>query len=461
YYVLGYDCYNSESDYDNLDSEISIENIQNLLDNYYFDCEFSSVKLKTAKSIFYELRAQIKEGEKYPEACIFRKNDYIYDDGIIGLFEKPSFKNGKWDGHFEGDDLNESIIENRLAEAIKKSILDMQKEGLLESAEEFTFDFNNGVGKLSLKESHLDEMSLHNDPNEVIANPYRNIYSVKNCTPENRWCEVLAAIYFWPKFHNGELMKPHDYQSTVGYDNKNFDASQFWALVKAGYVERIKAKGVPGKGYYKITPDGEKIMKFMISKFGEREVNPFESIKGDRTDRHNLEPSLTKDRGQKYRGEVEFEYQGLKDTEPRLRRVLPTAVYDREIDTGNSRMVLGYDTDLMTEQQYRKVRKLFADVNDEMMDKLGVKSDLKGTAISMVVRDNFTEEQAKTYDEIQKKLIGRIHALGIENTYRKFLIDRGAKATPTNRGDFKSGKLSSEGRDFFNTTKKTPYIDED
>ena len=115
-------------------------------------------------------------------------------------------------------------IENRLAEAFEATIKDMQKEGLLENVNSFDLDFDGSNIKIGLTESveKIEEMGIRTPHSDKDINPYATCPHVKFMHPENRWCEFLAAAYFWPKYHNGELLQPQEYHNI--YVRKNQDS---------------------------------------------------------------------------------------------------------------------------------------------------------------------------------------------------------------------------------------------
>lgn len=364
--------------------------------------------------------------------------------------------------------LNESStnkkIENRLTEAFEKTIKNLQKEGLFGNVNSFDLDFDGSNIKINLTESveKIEEMGIRTPHSDKDINPYATCPHVKFMHPENRWCEFLAAAYFWPKYHNGELLQPQEYQEKNGWDYANQDSAYFGTLVnKAGYLERVKTPGSIGLGAYKVTPLGEKVMRYMIRSFGERACNPFETVKGDRMERHNLEPTLTRKDDQMYQGEVAFSYQGIHDAAPRERTVLPVAVYDRDIDVGDQRRIFGYDTGNMDERTVRALKRIFYNVNQEMKDKLGIESDLKGIKLSQLITNNFSEEENEIYKAIQDKARGRIAAYDADKYYRNFKLDRAEKVEPTNRGSTKTGRLNKDDRAFFDANHSSNYIEDD
>ena len=116
-----------------------------------------------------------------------------------------------------------------------------------------------------MDKSKIEEMGIRTPHNDKDINPYATCPHVKFMHPENRWCEFLAAAYFWPKYHNGDLLQPQEYQGKNGWDYANQDSAYFGTLVnKAGYLERVKTPGSIGLGAYKVTPLGEKVMRYMI-----------------------------------------------------------------------------------------------------------------------------------------------------------------------------------------------------
>lgn len=407
--------------------------------------------------------------EDYPE--IFQKLvDGDPDDPEVE--ELWNFAEKVWDAWITfakaSNALDESTtnkkIENRLAEAFEKTIKSLQKEGLFENVKSFNLDFTGKEIAVKLNEStSLNEMADIDrmDWNEVLPNPYASSPHVKNIHPELRWCEFLAAAYFYPKAHNGDLLHPQVYQGKAGWANPNQDVPYFTWLTQAGYIERVKTPGSIGKGAYKVTPAGERVMRYMIRAFGERACNPFEVVKGDRMDRHNLEPRKTKQKDQMYQGEVAFSYQGVHDAAPRERTVLPVAVYDRDIDVGDQRRIFGYDTGNMDERTVRALKRIFYNVNQEMKDKLGVESDLKGIKLSQLITNNFSEEENEIYKAIQDKARGRIAAYDADKYYRNFKLDRAEKVEPTNRGSTKTGKLNADDRAFFDANHSSNYIEDD
>lgn len=360
--------------------------------------------------------------------------------------------------------MNKKLVESKLAEAFEATIKDMQKEGLLENVNSFDLDFDGSNIKIGLTESveKIEEMGIRTPHSDKDINPYATCPHVKFMHPENRWCEFLAAAYFWPKYHNGELLQPQEYQGKNGWDYANQDSAYFGTLVnKAGYLERVKTPGSIGLGAYKVTPLGEKVMRYMIRSFGERACNPFETVKGDRMERHNLEPTLTKKDDQMYQGEVAFSYQGVHDAEPRERTVLPVAVYDRDIDTGTQRRIFGYDTGNMEEDKVRKLKRIFARTNQELKRVFGQGSDLKGIKFSSLILDTLDDEQKELYKNIQNKAIGNIKALGVDSYYRNFLLDRAEKVVPTNRGNLKTGRLGADDNTFHNINRRSNFVEDD
>lgn len=360
--------------------------------------------------------------------------------------------------------MNKKLVESKLAEAFEATIKDMQKEGLLENVNSFDLDFDGSNIKIGLTESveKIEEMGIRTPHSDKDINPYATCPHVKYMHPENRWCEFLAAAYFWPKYHNGELLQPQEYQGKNGWDYANQDSAYFGTLVnKAGYLERVKTPGSIGLGAYKVTSLGEKVMRYMIRSFGERACNPFETVKGDRMERHNLEPTLTKKDDQMYQGEVAFSYQGVHDAEPRERTVLPVAVYDRDIDTGTQRRIFGYDTGNMEEDKVRKLKRIFARTNQELKRVFGQGSDLKGIKFSSLILDTLDDEQKELYKNIQNKAIGNIKALGVDSYYRNFLLDRAEKVVPTNRGNLKTGRLGADDNTFHNINRRSNFVEDD
>lgn len=355
-------------------------------------------------------------------------------------------------------------IESKLAENFANELKNLQREGLFENVKSFDLNFTGKEIAVKLNEStSLNEMADIDrmDWNEVLPNPYASSPHVKNIHPELRWCEFLAAAYFYPKAHNGDLLHPQVYQGKAGWANPNQDVPYFTWLTQAGYIERVKTPGSIGKGAYKVTPAGERVMRYMIRAFGERACNPFEVVKGDRMDRHNLEPRKTKQKDQMYQGEVAFSYQGVHDAAPRERTVLPVAVYDRDIDVGDQRRIFGYDTGNMDERTVRALKRIFYNVNQEMKDKLGVESDLKGIKLSQLITNNFSEEENEIYKAIQDKARGRIAAYDADKYYRNFKLDRAEKVEPTNRGSTKTGRLNKDDRAFFDANHSSNYIEDD
>ncbi len=356
------------------------------------------------------------------------------------------------------------LVENKLAEALEATLKDMKKEGLFESVDSFDLDFNGKEIAIKFNEStSLNEMADVDrmDWDEVLPNPYATSPHVKNIHPELRWCEFLAAAYFYPKTHNGDLLQPQVYQGKAGWINPNQDVPYFTWLTQAGYIDRVKTPGSIGKGAYEVTPSGERVMRYMIRAFGERACNPFEVVKGDRMDRHNLEPRKSKQTDQMYQGEVAFSYQGIHDSAPRERIVLPVAVYDRDIDVGEQRRIFGYDTGNMDEKTVRALKRIFYSANQEMKDKLGVESDLKGIKLSQLITDNFSEEEKAIYKAIQDKVRGRIAAYDADQYYRNFKLDRAEKVEPTSRGSNKTGRLNADDRAFFDANHSSNYVEEE
>lgn len=355
------------------------------------------------------------------------------------------------------------LVENKLAEALEATLKDMKKEGLFESVDSFDLDFNGKEIAVKFNESTLNEMADVDrmDWDEVLPNPYATSPHVKNIHPELRWCEFLAAAYFYPKTHNGDLLQPQVYQGKAGWINPNQDVPYFTWLTQAGYIDRVKTPGSIGKGAYEVTPSGERVMRYMIRAFGERACNPFEVVKGDRMDRHNLEPRKSKQTDQMYQGEVAFSYQGIHDSAPRERIVLPVAVYDRDIDVGEQRRIFGYDTGNMDEKTVRALKRIFYSANQEMKDKLGVESDLKGIKLSQLITDNFSEEEKAIYKAIQDKVRGRIAAYDADQYYRNFKLDRAEKVEPTSRGSNKTGRLNADDRAFFDANHSSNYVEEE
>lgn len=366
--------------------------------------------------------------------------------------------------------MDNKIIETKLAEAFEATIKDMQKQGLFENVQAFDLDFDGTNVKINLNESkvldeseNLKELALWSrmDRDEIIENPYATIKGVKYLHPENRWCEFLAAIYFYPKMNGGKLLQPQEYQGKAGWLNPNQDSQYASWLSKAGYIDRVKTPGSIGKGAYRVTPAGEKVMRYMIRAFGERSCNPFELVKGDRMDRHNLEPLRTTQDDQMYQGEVAFTYQGIHDAAPRERTVLPVAVYDRDIDTGNQRRIFGYDTGNMDEAMVRKLKRIFYNTNQKLKDIFGQGSDLKGIHFSSLILDTLTDEQKEVYKNIINKAKGQAESLGAGAFYRNFMLDRAEKVEPTNRGSSKTGRLNADDRAFFDANHKSNYIEND
>jgi hypothetical protein len=360
--------------------------------------------------------------------------------------------------------MDNKIIETKLAEAFEATIKDMQKQGLFENVQAFDLDFDGTNVKINLNESeNLEEMADRDrmKREEIIDNPYATNKHVRFLHPDNRWCEFLAAAYFYPKKNGGELLQPQQYQGKAGWINPNQDAAYWSWITDAGYINRVKTPGSIGKGAYQVTPMGEKVMRYMIRSFGERACNPFEVVKGDRMNRHNLEPRKTKQDDQMYQGEVAFSYKGVHDSASRERTVLPVAVYDRDIDTGSQRRIFGYDTGNMDEAMVRKLKRIFYDVNRRLKNTFGQGSDLKGIKFSSLILDTLTDEDKEEYKKIQNDAIGRIKALGADAYYRNFLLDRAEKVVPTNRGSDKIGYLNADDRAFFDANHNSNYVEND
>ena len=347
------------------------------------------------------------------------------------------------------------VAEQKLAESLEKALKDLKKEGLFESVDSFDLSLVGNNIRVKFNESeNLQELALRTKHDQKMPLSKQLHPNIRYFTPENRWCEFLAAIYFWPMYHNGQDMGPQDYQNYVGWDNPNQDSRFFSDLKKAGLIEQIPAPGYKGKGKYVITPKGKSIILQGIKDYGIAVVNPFENVKGDRRDRHNLDPSLTTKDDQMYQGEVSFMYQGVNDSEPLERAVLPEAVYDRDIDVGNQRRIYGYDTGNMDESMVRKIRGIFYRTNQELKRELGVKSDLKGIRLSKLITDNFSDEEKEIYKRIIGKAKGQLAAAGAEDYYRQFRLDRAEKVVPCDKGYSKTGNLSAEDARVFKLNRK-------